>query len=291
MTSSRRWQREKILTRGKIENEDVEYSRHPIDEKCWPMAHTIHVDILRHPRTKIGVEYVHALKMVDRSRERIVSLVFKDTTGRGIFGSRSVIRPSHEFVRRCFFTREFRADTNTFNQPSHPSQLVGDAFLSLPRAGGSLARLPTLVTKTNGMYLFHGTPASGFLLSPLCIALVKHFFLSSSLSPRLSSSFFFSPLPLSHRSVVLSSSIFPFRPSRASSLHSRSYSPFPDLSRRAALLEASARARFARENGPHTAETTRRNRRREERIGVATKEFGIARILNENSRVRGRRGR
>lgn len=67
--------------------------------------------------------------------------------------------------------------------------------------------------------------------------------------------------------------------------------PFPDLSRRAALLEASARARFARENGPHTAETTRRNRRREERIGVATKEFGIARILNENSRVRGRRGR
>lgn len=24
------------------------------------------------------------------------------------------------------------------------------------------------------MYLFHGTPASGFLLSPLCIALVKH---------------------------------------------------------------------------------------------------------------------
>lgn len=196
MTSSRRWQREKILTRGKIENEDVEYSRHPIDEKCWPMAHTIHVDILRHPRTKIGVEYVHALKMVDRWRERIVSLVFKDTTGRGIFGSRSVIRPSHEFVRRCFFTREFRADTNTFNQPSHPSQLVGDAFLSLPRAGGSLARLPTLVTKTNGMYLFHGTPASGFLLSPLCIALVKHFFLSSSLSRRLSSSFFFSP-PLS----------------------------------------------------------------------------------------------
>lgn len=291
MTSSRRWQREKILTRGKIENEDVEYSRHPIDEKCWPMAHTIHVDILRHPRTKIGVEYVHALKMVDRSRERIVSLVFKDTTGRGIFGSRSVIRPSHEFVRRCFFTREFRADTNTFNQPSHPSQLVGDAFLSLPRAGGSLARLPTLVTKTNGMYLFHGTPASGFLLSPLCIALVKHFFLSSSLSRRLSSSFFFSPPFLSHRSVVLPSSIFPFRPSRASSLHSRSYSPFPDLSRRAALLEASARARFARENGPHTAETTRRNRRREERIGVATKEFGIARILNENSRVRGRRGR
>lgn len=291
MTSSRRWQREKILTRGKIENEDVEYSRHPIDEKCWPMAHTIHVDILRHPRTKIGVEYVHALKMVDRSRERIVSLVFKDTTGRGIFGSRSVIRPSHEFVRRCFFTREFRTDTNTFNQPSHPSQLVGDAFLSLPRAGGSLARLPTLVTKTNGMYLFHGTPASGFLLSPLCIALVKHFFLSSSLSRRLSSSFFFSPLPLSHRSVVLSSSIFPFRPSRASSLHSRSYSPFPDLSRRAALLEASARARFARENGPHTAETTRRNRHREERIGVATKEFGIARILNENSRVRGRCGR
>lgn len=291
MTSSRRWQREKILTRGKIENEDVEYSRHPIDEKCWPMAHTIHVDILRHPRTKIGVEYVHALKMVDRSRERIVSLVFKDTTGRGIFGSRSVIRPSHEFVRRCFFTREFRADTNTFNQPSHPSQLVGDAFLSLPRAGGSLARLPTLVTKTNGMYLFHGTPASGFLLSPLCIALVKHFFLSSSLSRRLSSSFFFSPSPLSHRSVVLPSSIFPFRPSRASSLHSRSYFPFPDLSRRAALLEASARARFARENGPHTAETTRRNRRREERIGVATKEFGIARILNENSRVRGRRGR
>lgn len=291
MTSSRRWQREKILTRGKIENEDVEYSRHPIDEKCWPMAHTIHVDILRHPRTKIGVEYVHALKMVDRWRERIVSLVFKDTTGRGIFGSRSVIRPSHEFVRRCFFTREFRADTNTFNQPSHPSQLVGDAFLSLPRAGGSLARLPTLVTKTNGMYLFHGTPASGFLLSPLCIALVKHFFLSSSLSPRLSSSFFFFPPSLSHRSVVLPSSIFPFRPSRASSLHSRSYSPFPDLSRRAALLEASARARFARENGPHTAETTRRNRRREERIGVATKEFGIARILNENSRVRGRRGR
>lgn len=290
MTSSRRWQREKILTRGKIENEDVEYSRHPIDEKCWPMAHTIHVDILRHPRTKIGVEYVHALKMVDRWRERIVSLVFKDTTGRGIFGSRSVIRPSHEFVRRCFFTREFRADTNTFNQPSHPSQLVGDAFLSLPRAGGSLARLPTLVTKTNGMYLFHGTPASGFLLSPLCIALVKHFFLSSSLSRRLSSSFFFSPPFLSHRSVVLPSSIFPFRPSRAS-LHSRSYSPFPDLSRRAALLEASARARFARENGPHTAETTRRNRRREERIGVATKEFGIARILNENSRVRGRRGR
>lgn len=290
MTSSRRWQREKILTRGKIENEDVEYSRHPIDEKCWPMAHTIHVDILRHPRTKIGVEYVHALKMVDRSRERIVSLVFKDTTGRGIFGSRSVIRPSHEFVRRCFFTREFRADTNTFNQPSHPSQLVGDAFLSLPRAGGSLARLPTLVTKTNGMYLFHGTPASGFLLSPLCIALVKHFFLSSSLSRRLSSSFFFSPPFLSHRSVVLPSSIFPFRPSRAS-LHSRSYFPFPVLSRRAALLEASARARFARENGPHTAETTRRNRRREERIGVATKEFGIARILNENSRVRGRRGR
>lgn len=291
MTSSRRWQREKILTRGKIENEDVEYSRHPIDEKCWPMAHTIHVDILRHPRTKIGVEYVHALKMVDRWRERIVSLVFKDTTGRGIFGSRSVIRPSHEFVRRCFFTREFRADTNTFNQPSHPSQLVGDAFLSLPRAGGSLARLPTLVTKTNGMYLFHGTPASGFLLSPLCIALVKHFFLSSSLSRRLSSSFFFSHPSFSHRSVVLPSSIFPFRPSRASSLHSRSYSPFPDLSRRAALLEASARARFARENGPHTAETTRRNRRREERIGVATKEFGIARILNENSRVRGRRGR
>lgn len=74
MTSSRRWQREKILTRGKIENEDVEYSRHPIDEKCWPMAYTIHVDILRHPRTKIGVEYVHALKMVDRWRERIVSL-------------------------------------------------------------------------------------------------------------------------------------------------------------------------------------------------------------------------
>lgn len=35
---------------------------------------TIHVDILRHPRTKIGVEYVHALKMVDRWRERIVSL-------------------------------------------------------------------------------------------------------------------------------------------------------------------------------------------------------------------------
>lgn len=196
---------------------------------------------------------------------RVTLAVFKDTTGRGIFGSRSVIRPSHEFVRRCFFTREFRADTNTFNQPSHPSQLVGDAFLSLPRAGGSLARLPTLVTKTNGMYLFHGTPASGFLLSPLCIALVKHFFLSSSLSRRLSSSFFFSPSPLSHRSVVLPSSIFPFRPSRAFSLHSRSYSPFPDLSRRAALLEASARGRFARENGPHTAETTRRNRRRENR--------------------------
>lgn len=248
---------------------------------------TIHVDILRHPRTKIGVEYVHALKMVDRSRERIVSLVFKDTTGRGIFGSRSVIRPSHEFVRRCFFTREFRADTNTFNQPSHPSQLVGDAFLSLPRAGGSLARLPTLVTKTNGMYLFHGTPASGFLLSPLCIALVKHFFLSSSLSRRLSSSFFFSPplSPIVPLSFLLRFFLFV--------LHAppRSYSPFPDLSRRAALLEASARARFARENGPHTAETTRRNRRREERIGVATKEFGIARILNENSRVRGRRGR
>lgn len=97
------------------------------------------------------------------------------------------------------FSREkFRADTNTFNQPSHPSQPVGDAFLSLPRAGGSLARLPTLVTKTNGMYLFHATPASGFLLSPLCIALVKHFFLPSSPSPRLSSSFFFPPsLPLS----------------------------------------------------------------------------------------------
>jgi len=31
------------------------------------------------------------------------------------------------------------------------------------------------LTKTNGTYLFRGTPASGFLLSPLCIALVKHF--------------------------------------------------------------------------------------------------------------------
>lgn len=198
--SSWHWQRENrgIVTRGReIENEDVEHSRYPIYEKCWPMAHDIR-GRTRHVRTKIGVEYVHALKMVDRSRERIVSLlhyrpVFKDTVDRGIFGSRSVIRPSHEFVRHCFFTREFRADTNTFNQPSHPSRLVGDAFLSLPRVGGSLARLPTLVTKTNGMYLFHGTPASGFLLSPLCIALVKHFFLSSSLSRRLSSSFFFPP--------------------------------------------------------------------------------------------------
>lgn len=55
--------------------------------------------------------------------------------------------------------------------------MAGDAFLSLRElAAGSLTRLPTLVTKTNGMYLFHGTPASGFLLSPLCIALVKHFF-------------------------------------------------------------------------------------------------------------------
>lgn len=31
------------------------------------------------------------------------------------------------------------------------------------------------LTKTNGTYLFRGTPASGFLLSPLCIALVKYF--------------------------------------------------------------------------------------------------------------------
>lgn len=34
---------------------------------------------------------------------------------------------------------------------------------------------PSPLTKTNGTYLFHGTPASGFPLSPLCIALVKHF--------------------------------------------------------------------------------------------------------------------
>lgn len=31
------------------------------------------------------------------------------------------------------------------------------------------------LTKTNGRYLFRGTAASGFLLSPLCITLVKHF--------------------------------------------------------------------------------------------------------------------
>lgn len=119
-------------------------------------------------------------------------------------------------------------------------------------------------------------------------------------SPSLS--IFFSLLPSHHTFPPRFSSLPPLSPIVPLSfllrfflfvLHAppRSYSPFPDLSRRAALLEASARARFARENGPHTAETTRRNRRREERIGVATKEFGIARILNENSRVRGRRGR
>jgi len=40
----------------------------------------------------------------------------------------------------------------------------------------SFSLRPTnLLTKTNGTYLFRGTPASGFLLSPLCIALVKRF--------------------------------------------------------------------------------------------------------------------
>lgn len=165
--------------------------------------------------TKIGVEYVHALKMVDRFEGnescRSPHRPYLKTPSEYSVHEASFVLATGSFAA-AFSREKFRADTNTFNQPSHPSQPVGDAFLSLPRAGGSLARLPTLVTKTNGMYLFHATPASGFLLSPLCIALVKHFFLPSSPSPRLSSSFFFPP-SLSHRFVVLPSSIF--RPLRA----------------------------------------------------------------------------
>lgn len=151
--------------------------------------------------TKIGVEYVHALKMVDRFEGnescRSPHRPYLKTPSEYSVHEASFVLATGSFAA-AFSREKFRADTNTFNQPSHPSQPVGDAFLSLPRAGGSLARLPTLVTKTNGMYLFHATPASGFLLSPLCIALVKHFFLPSSPSPRLSSSFFFPPsLPLS----------------------------------------------------------------------------------------------
>lgn len=52
--AKRRWKQENraILTRGKYRER-----RQPIDEKCWPMTrHTV--------RTKIGVEYVGALKTI-----------------------------------------------------------------------------------------------------------------------------------------------------------------------------------------------------------------------------------
>lgn len=101
---------------------------------------------------------------------------FKDVS-RGIFGRRcahsSRLRSS---VRRRFLHGNFERIPTLLTNVPIPSSSAGDAFLSLDELAAATARLPTLVTKTNGMYLFHGTPASGFLLSPLCIALVKHFF-------------------------------------------------------------------------------------------------------------------
>lgn len=65
---------------------------------------------------------------------------------------------------------------------------------------------PSPLTKTNGTYLFHGTPASGFPLSPLCIALVKHFprFFFPFHPPFLSRNPHISPRqPLSGRAIPL----------------------------------------------------------------------------------------
>jgi len=65
---------------------------------------------------------------------------------------------------------------------------------------------PPPLTKTNGAYLFRGTPASGFLLSPLCIALVKHFF-----------AFFFPFIPLFVSALILARlQFFAFLPSSSS---------------------------------------------------------------------------
>lgn len=113
-------------------------------------------------------------------------------------------RPSvRSFVRRRFLHGNFERIPTLLTNVPIPSSLAGDAFLSLDElAAATSAQLPTLVTKTNGMYLFHGTPASGFLLSPLCIALVKHFFFPSLL-------FLSTPLsPLVFSSLSLLSAIF-----------------------------------------------------------------------------------
>lgn len=124
------------------------------------------------------------------------------------------------------FAREFQA---TPTLPPAPSRRAAVEFLSFQEPA---TRLPTLVTKTNGMYLFHSTPASGFLLSPLCIALVKHFFLFrrrssprsffSSLAPSLPLSPLFTPL-LPARSSVPSYIFFFFA---SFVLPPRSYSTF-----------------------------------------------------------------
>lgn len=132
---------------------------------------------------------------------------------------------------------------------------------------------PPLVTKTNGMYLFHGTPASGFLLSPLCIALVKHFFLSSFLSSLL--------LVFLPSLISLSFSFFDSFSSFSSRafLHSFVRSPFfPEP------------APFCRSRSPPRSlgsfRTRRRRNRGREKEKAKEKEFGIARVLNEILRRR-----
>lgn len=119
---------------------------------------------------------------------------------------------------------------------------------------------PPLVTKTNGMYLFHGTPASGFLLSPLCIALVKHFFLSSFLSSLL---LVFLPSLISFRCPFPSS--IPFRPFRHAPSSTPSFAPpfspnQPLFVEAEALLEASAR--FARGEEEIEGERKRKQKRK-----------------------------
>lgn len=218
--SSWHWQRENrgIVTRGReIENEDVEHSRYPIYEKCWPMAHDIR-GRTRHVRTKIGVEYVHALKMVDRSRERIVSFRI---TGRYLKTPSTVEYSVHEasFVLATSsfvtaFSRENfeRIPTLLTNLLIPLGWLAMRFFHFHELAAVSPGFPPSWLRQMACIYFTARQPVDFSFLHYASPSLSIFFSLLPSLDafpPR------FSSLPLSHRFVVLPSSIFPFRPSRA----------------------------------------------------------------------------
>lgn len=70
-------------------------------------------------------------------------------------------------------TSVFARDSRAVSSPPLFHLLSFHSLSGRPKETPSFLLTP--LTKTNGTYLFHGTPASGFPLSPLCIALVKHF--------------------------------------------------------------------------------------------------------------------